>query len=131
MLSDQINKKKLETECLDRELRELMIGDETNQSFVKDTNVQERTLAKRDEITQKSLRVETQFEGNYKGGQRKINLPKIFESDTDEKFTDIVGWFESVCFMLDLNKVFSRKSRLAHVLSCVGDKHQSIVIRGL
>ena len=131
MIVDQINKKKLETECLERELRELMIGDDNNQSFVKDTNVQERTLINRDEMTGKSLRNETKFEVNYRGGQRKINLPKIFESDNDEKFIDIAGWFESVCFMLDLNGVFSRESRLAHVLSCVGDKHQSMIVRGL
>ena len=82
-------------------------------------------------MTGQSLRDEKKFEGNYQRGQRKFNLPKIFESDTDGKFTDIAGWFESVCFMLDLNGVFTRESRLAHVLASVGDKHQSMVIRGL
>jgi hypothetical protein len=86
-----------------------MIGDKNHQLFIKDTNVQERTLINRDEMTGKSLRDEKKFEGNYQRGQCKFNLPKIFESDTDGKFTDLAGWFESVCFMLDLNGVFTRE----------------------
>jgi hypothetical protein len=55
---EQINKKKLETECLERELQELMIGDKNHQSFIKDTNVQERTFINRDKMTGQSLRDE-------------------------------------------------------------------------
>ena len=58
IIVDQINKKKLETECLERELHELMKGDKNHQSFIKDTNVQERTFINRDKMTGQSLRDE-------------------------------------------------------------------------
>ena len=61
----------------------------------------------------------------------KIKLPILFEKGGSGDFTDIYGWYKNVKFLLDLQNITSRRARLALVISAIGGRYQSLVVKGI
>ena len=63
----------------------------------------------------------------------KLKLPVLFTDETDgeNKFTDVNSWFTSITFLMDLQNITSRKSRLANLLANIGGSHQGMVTKAL
>ena len=69
-IRDQLAKKKLEIESLDREIREIMKYEGNHQSFVRETGFQGHSSINRGEMTGQSLGTEKNFKENNHWGQR-------------------------------------------------------------
>ncbi|CBY39583.1 unnamed protein product [Oikopleura dioica] len=71
------------------------------------------------------------FSGINKGS--KIKLPIIF-GDKDKglgKPTDVTDWYENCCFILNLQGITNKKTRLAHLVGSINGKFQGLVIRSI